>query len=159
MHRLLLVRHAQTLSTQSNSTDKDRMLSHHGIADATQLGVFLKKCEINVNLIFSSPALRAQQTADLIVKQLLQPTEKIILDEIYSGTSYEILEMIKNTDEGHATVLLTGHMPVIAELHNLLADKKIESMAPCEMIALEIQTPWQSLSKASVNKRLSFIPS
>src|SRR6266480_3652337 len=68
MKTLLLLRHAKSSKEDPGLRDFDRPLNERGVMDARLVGDFIRQQKIQPDLIISSPAERARQTADLVLK-------------------------------------------------------------------------------------------
>ena len=76
--KLYVVRHGQTLANieKTVSGDKESPLTSEGINQAKKLAEELK--DINFDIVFSSPLLRAIDTARLITKKTIHIDERLI---------------------------------------------------------------------------------
>lgn len=118
MKTLILVRHAKTeqLSYGSSKTDFERELKPRGYNDTEIISDDLIIREIKPDLIISSNAIRAKQTADLIAKKLNIGKENVIHERfIYDGyTTSEFLSYLAQFKNGYQTIMVVGHNPEIA---------------------------------------------
>ena len=69
MKRLILIRHAKS-SWDNDVSDLNRPLSNRGYSDAQIMSGIYNNLNINVDNIFSSPALRTQETAKIFLKNI-----------------------------------------------------------------------------------------
>ena len=69
MKRLILIRHAKS-SWDNNLSDLNRSLSSRGYSDAQIMSGIYNNLNINVDYVFSSTALRTQQTAEIFIKNI-----------------------------------------------------------------------------------------
>lgn len=93
-------------------------LTPQGEARAIATSEKLKKLNINVNMLFSSPRERAIKTA-----KLLLPDNKIIIDERLDETSdggWGFAEMLKDLDEHRKTTFSVTHDPSIDIIYSML---------------------------------------
>ena len=76
---LILIRHGQSewnaLNQFTGWTDPD--LTAKGIEEARNAGMIMNKFNINVDLVFTSALKRAQNTAEIILKEINQPLSTI----------------------------------------------------------------------------------
>jgi len=161
MSRILyLVRHAQAESGQSRGTDRERALTYKGQQDAIQLGEYLTKSNSNINLIISSPAIRALSTAYLIAGRINFDLKHILTEEsIYSRNELDILKLLNNFPESTHEVLLVGHYPTIVELYNCLTTNEIKpSMDTAELCSLKFDGPWSEVTSGSGSRGSIFHP-
>jgi phosphohistidine phosphatase len=109
---LYLIRH--TTAADIAPSDAQRPLTIPGEAEARKLGAALAKLNIQPNHIFSSPLLRARQTAGLVGEELHFPEGIETLAELENGASTTAL---LNALPMHPTgvMLLVGHMPSLTD--------------------------------------------
>jgi len=112
--RLYFLRHADALP---GADDAARPLSPLGRKQSRKMGRFLRKAGIEFDAAYSSPLVRARQTADLVLKTLdtLPPRKLQIADGLLNETSQARFDQwLKGLPEaGHA--LLVGHAPTMDE--------------------------------------------
>ena len=80
MRTLYLLRHAKSSWKETNLADFDRPLSGRGRKASEAVGSFLKDEEVNLDLVVSSPAVRARQTIELVLRAAKMKPE-LRLDE------------------------------------------------------------------------------
>jgi phosphohistidine phosphatase len=138
MKRLTLVRHGKSSWRDPGRDDFDRPLNKRGKHDAPLMGKRLAARESRPELLLSSPARRARQTAKLLCWALELPEERLILvDGIYEAGSETLLDVVRSLDDCWQHALLVGHNPGITELGNLLADCGIEHFPTCGVLCLD----------------------
>ena len=120
MKSLTLFRHAKTERESSTGRDFDRRLAERGRNDAPLVGKELHKLGLDYDLILSSPAARAAETAEMAG---LSPS----FDErIYDATTDELLAIVRTTDDSVDRLMMVGHNPGFERLASLLAGHQIE---------------------------------
>lgn len=131
MKTFYLVRHARAVSSDVGVNDFKRSLTKRGRNDALAMSKRLREKGICPDLIISSPADRALETAHIFAKNLDYPIRKILLkDEIYDEDEETLREIIRRLDDVYDTVILFGHEPSLSQLANaLLQDAEIELQA------------------------------
>ena len=80
MKRLVLVRHAKAVQW-GYEDDFNRDLTERGVSDAGKVSAFLKEKGIRPDLIITSPAARALQTAMIFAGTFNYPEEKVVEEE------------------------------------------------------------------------------
>jgi len=112
MKSLVLVRHAKAVQW-GYEDDFSRELTDRGKSDAAKVSACLKSTKVIPDMIISSPALRAMQTALIFADTFSFPAEKIIKDkELYDGiTTGELIESIQNFPDETECVFIFGHNP------------------------------------------------
>lgn len=136
MKRLILVRHAKSSWKHKNVQDIDRPLNKRGERDAPEMGKRLAGRSVVVDLILTSPAVRAQRTAELIALELqcveaVQPAE-----ELYNASAWEILDVIRHVEDSKENVMIFGHNPGMTDLANDLSAMAIEKLPTCGIVEL-----------------------
>ena len=93
MKKLFLIRHAKSSHDDLKMKDIDRTLNNRGKEDAPMMGKILKEKGVKPDLIFSSPAVRALETAKFFSKELnLLYGQRLFLNVSYM----HILNMVNN---------------------------------------------------------------
>lgn len=148
MKTLLLMRHAKSSWKESNIPDHDRPLNRRGKHDAPLMGKLLRDQKMNLDLIISSTALRAETTANLIAKAV-RYKGKIILDKsIYNAEPMDLLTLLSNSSDEYNSILLVGHNPTMEETVQMITNSPEITMATCAIahLTLSIDT-WTDLKE------------
>ena len=148
MKTLLLMRHAKSSWKESNIPDHDRPLNRRGKHDAPLMGKLLRDQKMNLDLIISSTAVRAETTANLIAKAI-RYKGKIILDKsIYDAEPMDLLTLLSNSSDEYNNILLVGHNPTMEEMVQMITNSPEITMATCAIahLTLSIDT-WTDLKE------------
>lgn len=125
MQRLILMRHAEAERAAASGRDRDRVLSAHGRADAAAMGRALAARGIRPDLALVSPAVRTQQTWDLIHDAL--GDVQVRRDEpLYNGSSDVLRRAVEAAEDDAGCLLMIAHNPGV---HLLAVEYLIESAA------------------------------
>lgn len=116
MKSILLMRHGKSDWSGEKVQDYDRPLKIRGKTDSTNSGEFLKEISFIPDIIISSPALRASQTAESVSKGVGYKGEILWKKEIYFGGVTEIEKIILGISEDHKSLMLIGHNPSLQDL-------------------------------------------
>lgn len=117
MKKIILVRHAKSAWDNPWLADHDRPLAARGIADAPKMAKRLKKREITPDLILSSTALRAAETARITAKIINYPLKDIVWEKgLFHATPHQILKIIRMQSDSANTILVFGHNPGFNDL-------------------------------------------
>ncbi|MBF8257817.1 MAG: phosphoglycerate mutase family domain protein [Actinobacteria bacterium] len=123
MKTVVLVRHAKSSWKDTSLKDFDRPLNKRGERDAPLMGKKLKERRVMPDLILSSPAKRAKKTATCIAEEIGYPKNKILYnDKMYHSGGRVLLEIVRNQDDEHGTIMLFGHNPDLGDLAEMLLD-------------------------------------
>ena len=146
MKTLIIMRHAH--ATNSGFNDFERKLTPEGVSEAREAGEQLKRAGIVPDLILSSSAVRAAETAGNVATVLNLSDDKLIFDRtIYNCGGEGLLELIHQTSEEVKTLLLTGHNPAVSVLATILTGNR-HSMRPAEQIIIRSTAKsWQSFDE------------
>ena len=130
MKTVILVRHAKSSWKDPDLKDFDRPLNKRGKRDAPFMGKKLRERRVHPDLILSSPAMRARQTARMVAEAIGYPNKKILYDEaIYHSPAQPLLEMVRKQDDANDTIMLIGHNPGFNDLADMsLKDGPAEKM-------------------------------
>ncbi len=148
MKSLFLVRHAKAARDETTLSDAARPLADRGRRDAPKMGRRLRARGVKLNLMLSSPALRALTTARLLAEQLNYEPKRIAVDErLYPGDARQVLEVIRGLDSGVKRVMLVGHNPGLSELACRF-DGAITHLATCAVAEFRVDAEaWSDVGK------------
>lgn len=154
--RLFLIRHAKSSWKFSSLADHQRPLNNRGKRDAPFMGGLLKNKNVKPDLIVSSHAERAKQTAFSFAASLGYPEKHILISQrLYEASYIEIIDIINETDNDVMVLLVFGHNPGLTTLHNIICDKYIDNIPTCGITEYEFNGNWNQLN-ASTCKLISF---
>lgn len=120
MKNLLLLRHAKSSWKDPDLADFERPLNDRGRKAATSLGRYLAKEDVSIDLVISSPAVRARQTIELVLRSAKRSVELRFDQLIYEANPARLLEIISQIEDERKSVMLVGHNPGMEELLALL---------------------------------------
>jgi phosphohistidine phosphatase len=116
MKTLLLLRHAKSSWDDSSLRDFDRPLADRGERDAPRVGKALANRGPLPDSIISSPAVRARQTIDAVIKSAGISISPQFDDSIYGATPAELMKLIRSLPDLRGCALLVGHNPTFEEV-------------------------------------------
>ena len=102
-------------------SDHDRRLSDRGQRASTIMKNFFATTNKNFDTVFSSTALRAVETIE-IIKPSIKDTEIIYKKDLYTFDDRMMLEFISKITDDISSVLIVGHNPAIQEAVLRLSD-------------------------------------
>jgi phosphohistidine phosphatase len=127
MYSLILLRHAKSSFKETTGKDGKRPLSKRGEKNAVQIGNLLKERELIPQIILSSTAVRATQTAEIISK-IIGFSGEIRLDEdLYMAEADDILKLLRKLPDETERVMVIGHNPGLESLIPMLTER-VESL-------------------------------
>lgn len=153
MKTLYILRHAKSSWEFEELSDHDRPLNKRGRSDAPLMGQELAARGVQLNLIISSPAVRALTTATLVGKELGYDPDDIAVDErIYGAGKEDLLDIVKNVPDDVDYLMLVGHNEAITEFANLLTPERVVSLPTAGVVALEFgSSTWKDISKKNAS--------
>jgi phosphohistidine phosphatase len=113
--RLYLLRHAKAEPVAPGG-DIDRPLSRRGIASCGLIAEFIRDSDIAPDLVLCSSARRTRQTVEAIGAALPAEVPVLTEDRLYLASAPDLLDRLREIDDGVPSVLLVGHNPSIHEL-------------------------------------------
>jgi len=132
MKTLYLIRHAKSSWEIPRLADFDRPLNDRGNQDAPEMGKRFAAKGIHPDLLVSSPALRAGETARKIAVAIGYPENEIeFRPGIYLAGIPELLEEIIRLPSETAVVFLIGHNPGLTDLTEYLTGTWVGNIPTC----------------------------
>ncbi len=126
MKSLILVRHGKAEQFKIDQHDFDRKLIDRGIEDVNELAKELKENKFNPDLIISSSAKRAFQTAKILARILDIDEKSIVKKEvIYESNISVLLNVINTIEDQYERVIITGHNPTFEYMIEYLSNHEI----------------------------------
>jgi phosphohistidine phosphatase len=154
MRTLYLMRHGKSSWDNHDLEDFNRPLNKHGKKDTHLMAEFFLKEQITFDHIFSSPALRAITTANIIAEEMHFPIKNISSDRrIYEAGVETLLEVIGEVDSMYKSVLLIGHDPGLSWLACYFGNEEHVSLPTCGVYAVNLKTDtWKGLTNTESYK-------
>jgi phosphohistidine phosphatase len=145
MKTLYILRHAKSSWNYANLSDFERPLNERGIKTAPFMGELMAKKNFQPDLILSSPAARAKQTA-LLVRKAGRMKAEIKYDErIYEASPLRLMEIVSEIENETESVLLVGHNPGLEGLVKFLTGE-FQSMPTAALAVVDLKTEdWKSV--------------
>ena len=153
---LLILRHAKSSWKNEKLKDIDRPLKRRGEEAANLIGKVLMMAELVPQVILSSPAERAKQTAELVAAEAKFKGGLTFVDSFYMGEPENYIKALKELPDEIERVMVVGHNPGLEALLQLL-DGKVDSLPTGSLayLVLEIKH-WADLTKGTVGELISF---
>jgi phosphohistidine phosphatase len=152
MHMLHLLRHAKS-SWKEGVEDHERRLNRRGREAARRVGRHLTASVGVLDLVLCSSARRTRETLELVLADFATRPDTVIEDELYAASKADLIDRLRNLDEGIGNVLLLGHNPGLHELAVDLADTSSARFSTLQSgefptaarASLRIADPWSAL--------------
>jgi phosphohistidine phosphatase len=152
MKRVVILRHGKAEQNTMAMDDYDRALTERGINNATAMGTFILGKTGRPDLILSSSAKRAHQTALLAAKGLDYPAEEIEVDQnLYFAPARWILNAVSKLPDKFDSCLYVGHNPGITDLINDLG-VNLDNLPTASAACFEFPVDrWEEISPERAN--------
>ncbi len=149
MKTILLMRHAKSSWKDKNLKDQKRPLTKRGKRNAPQMGELIKEKELIPQVILSSPAERAKQTAELFKKGSGYQGEIQYIDSLYMAEADEFVHELRKLPDDLERVMVIGHNPGLESLLPLWT-KQIEALPTAAIAYLVVPiNKWKELGKGT----------
>jgi len=124
---LLILRHGKS-SWDSGLSDFKRPLKDRGKHAAQRIGNWMLQNDLLPDLVLSSPATRAIETARKCCKVMGIPGRSILQDRrLYAATGQALLKVLSEIPADRSRVLVVGHNPGL-EAYLQIIDGEIEAV-------------------------------
>jgi len=119
--KIYLIRHAKSSWSEEGMSDFERPLNKRGKKDLPFMADRLKEFGIKPDLILSSPAKRAQKSAESLYDS--------------SYTTYRYL--LDSLDDKLNTVFIVAHNPTLTEVGERLSGAILTNIPTCSIVCIE----------------------
>ncbi|MAT43589.1 MAG: hypothetical protein CL609_14725 [Anaerolineaceae bacterium] len=123
MKTLLLMRHAKSSWKNTDLADHERPLKKKGRKDTVLMAKQLKKKDLIPDLIYSSSAIRATETLEILLDSLKFDGKAKVKDVLYMAEPDTIIDKINSVNDDIDKLLIIGHNPGLESLTQILGDK------------------------------------
>lgn len=138
MKTLYLMRHAKSSWGEPGLDDFDRPLLEKGKKRTKIIIDFLLNKGVTLDMILSSPAVRAIDTARIIAHGLKVPVENISeVKKIYTADTGQLEDLFFDLPKSVDNLLLIGHNPTMTSFANTFLEQKIDFMPTSAVVGLE----------------------
>jgi len=150
MKRLILVRHGKS-SWEYDLPDDKRPLKKRGINDANLVSDLFQKKNIAVDIVISSPAVRAFSTCKIFRDKLELDSDNIETNiELYDFHGENVIKTVKNTPDNFETLMIFGHNHAFTSISNIFGNKFIDNLPTSGLVAIEFQVDsWVDIKKGN----------
>ena len=151
MKTLLLLRHAKSDWDDKSLADIDRPLADRGRRDAPRIGRAMRAKGQFPDLIVSSPAARARETIEAVIKAAGLEIAPQFDESIYGATAAGLMKIVRRLPDSSNCVLLVGHNPTFEQVLSRLTDAQ-EHMPTAALACIEFQIGhWQDVEDGQGN--------
>lgn len=152
MKMLLILRHAKSSWKNAGLADHDRPLNKRGKRDAPRVGRLLRDKNLTPDLILSSTAKRALDTAEAAAESSGYEGEIEPRPELYMADPEACLRALRSVSDDYQCVMVIGHNPGLEELVETLTSAA-EAMPTAALAQVELPIKrWRDLNDETEGK-------
>lgn len=159
MKTVYIVRHAKSSWEDPNIPDHFRKLIPEGEDRATKVAKHLRMKFVNPELIITSSATRALETAKIMAEELHYPLDQININStFYRAEKDDLLDMLLNLPDEIESVMIVGHNPAFTNLVNsfLEPENQINNLPTSAVAAFHLKADhWDEIDEAK--RHLEFL--
>nr|WP_164115839.1 histidine phosphatase family protein [Sphingorhabdus sp. Alg239-R122] len=113
---LTLLRHAKSEWGDRGTRDFDRPINARGEAGAKLISAWIRREELEFDLVLASPATRVTQTIDQLEKNLDIALNPEWDRRIYLASSATLMDVLRSVEGDPQHVMMVGHNPGLEDL-------------------------------------------
>ncbi|UJH91499.1 histidine phosphatase family protein [Antarcticibacterium sp. 1MA-6-2] len=146
MKRLILVRHGKS-SWKYDVADDKRPLKKRGFADGELISEAFKRFQDHPILIWTSPAVRAYETAKIFKDKLeVEDQDFVIKSQLYTFNQSSLLTQIGTCEPSVNELMIFGHNPAMTQVVNSIGDKTFSNIPTTGLTIIDFETrDWNDL--------------
>ena len=145
MKTLYVLRHAKSSWDDNNLKDFDRPLNHRGEKTAPFIGEVMSRNSFAPGTIVSSPAARAQSTAELVKKGGGLAAQIRFDIRIYEASPVTLRDVASEISDEFKSAMIVGHNPGMEGLILFLTGR-IESMPTAALAVIDLDIAgWEDI--------------
>lgn len=160
MKTLYIVRHAKSSWENAELSDPQRPLLEKGKKRTKLIIDYFLNNDLKVDLIISSPAVRAYDTAKIIAHALSYPEAKIIKDNsIYHANAEQLFNQFYDVSDQVRSLMIVGHNPTLTNFANHFLENKIDSLPTSGVVCVDFNTDkWDEIPDVKGKSRFVLTP-
>jgi len=145
MKTLLLMRHAKSSWKQPDLPDNERPLTKRGVRASVHMGELLRAKGLLPQMILSSTAVRAEQTAKHLCKGIGCSDHVSSTDDLYLAEAETYINRLHHLSDELERVMIVGHNPGLESLLQLFSGQ-IETLPTAAIAHLSFPVDsWKDL--------------
>lgn len=113
---IFLLRHGRAEDAGPGMSDADRKLTKKGYEEMAAVSHWIASQRMPIDLIASSPFVRAQETAEIVAKALNAQDRLVNWKTLAPGGNPDIVCRQISRHPDYASILLVGHEPLLSSL-------------------------------------------
>ena len=160
MKQLTLVRHAKSSWDLPEMEDYYRPLNPRGVKNAYAIGDELAIRGVFPDVVITSPAVRAMNTAIILSRKLDFPLERMEANaNMYEASVTDVMKIMSSINDSVSHAMLVGHNPTLTMLINRLQKKPLDNLPTCGVYHLELDiSSWSEIYDAKGKVQFALFP-
>jgi phosphohistidine phosphatase len=160
MKQLTILRHAKSSWDLPEMEDIYRPLNARGVKNAYAIGDELAIRGVFPDVVITSPAVRAMNTAIIISRKLDFPLERIESNQrLYEASVADILDVIASVEDSISHLMVVAHNPTLTMLINRMQKKPLDNLPTCGVYHLELDiSSWSEIYDAKGKVQFALFP-
>ena len=147
MKTLYLLRHAKSSWKDVSLRDFDRPLKDRGRKAAKQIGKHLAREKLSDPRVLCSPAVRARETAEIVLKHANLRVEVSYVDRIYEASLRDLVQVVSEIPDDKTLAMMIGHNPGFEELLAYLTGEG-RRMPTCALAKIKFEVEsWKDIKE------------
>lgn len=138
MKTLYILRHGKSSWEQPGTDDFDRPLLPKGVRRTERIANHITENNISLDLIVSSPAKRAFETAKIIAEEI--GCKLITHQNLYPGYSSHILDVIFLQPDTIDSLMIVGHNPGVTSMVHDFVDSSFDWLPTSGLAMVKFDT-------------------
>ena len=157
---LLLARHAKSSWDHAGQRDHERPLLQTGIERTKLVAEFLSRNAEKPDLIVSSHAVRAFETAVILAEVLGYPPHGILIESnIYYQDAEQLYDLAMSLPDDKDVVMLVGHNPAMTQFANMFLNEKLDYLPTTGIVGIGFDTDhWNQIPMVSTKLHFCIFP-
>lgn len=152
MKTLLVLRHAKSSWSDPSLPDHERPLNKRGRRDAPRMGQLIARNDLVPDVVLTSTAVRARETARLVVAAAGTSAIVMQTEALYHGDPDSLMASLAEHGGGADRVMLVGHNPGLEELVTALTGQ-VERLPTATLARIDVEiAAWEELGAGSAAK-------
>ncbi|MDT0644380.1 histidine phosphatase family protein [Zunongwangia sp. F363] len=151
MKRLILIRHGKS-SWKEDLPDHMRPLKKRGYRDGEAVSKAFKEFYTAPAHFWSSPAVRALETAKIFKNRLKVPDEDFeIVKDLYTFNEDELLGVIRACKDQVEKLIVFGHNPAMTNVVNFLGDNPMDNLPTTGLCVIDFEEDsWKNIKNGKI---------
>jgi phosphohistidine phosphatase len=159
--RLTLMRHADAQWKDPEVADFARPLNRRGHSEAESMARRLIELTLVPDLVITSSARRAAQTAEIVTQELSLLPRSIRYEEaLYLGGAQDILRLVRTIGPRVSHLMVIGHNPGISEAaHQLVPGREMGGLSTAALCSITFDIEqWSAVSPCVMLESMNEAP-